>query len=382
MHFGPAYGPELGGHGVARPALDHVGRAAGGHDMAGLQREAPGAQVVGEPDHDVPRVAEHVGSCALAHHLAAHAHHRPAGAARSCVEARLAAAGPSAEQAADGVVGDQVRGLHGEPVAVARIRNLDGGVDARDRGPDLGLRIGRGAGPKRAAHDEVELRLDGVEVHAASPAPAAGSRPRNRRTDAAGEGSVHAEARLHLRVGGADLVARDPEARALHQPVLHGVGVGHRLRPARGWQRVDLPAARARPPTAARRRVPCVPRASRATLLDPSRLSSWSRGRSPRIMRPARVPRGTGVHQVQEIAEEARRRRGSRGEGAERRLAAEQDAVGVVEVARAAVGGAEAHSHTTLRCRGCLFSPSPGGCVACHVETSQSGSVTALARVR
>ena len=145
-----------------------------------LQGQAAPAQVVGEPDHDVPRVAEDVGSCALAHHLAAHAHQDPL--AGEVLREPALRRGPEAEQAADGVVGDQVLRLHGEPVAVARIRDLDGGVDARDRGPDLGLRIGRGTGPERAAHDEVELRLDGVEVHAACRHPQRALGPRNRRT--------------------------------------------------------------------------------------------------------------------------------------------------------------------------------------------------------
>ena len=68
------------GHRIARLALHHVRRAAGGHHVAGVEREAPGAEVVGEPDHDVPRVAEDVGARALAHHLAVHADdHRLAG---------------------------------------------------------------------------------------------------------------------------------------------------------------------------------------------------------------------------------------------------------------------------------------------------------------
>ena len=54
-------------------ALHHVRRAAGGHHVAGVERQAPGAEVVGEPDHDVPRVAEDVGARALARHLAVHA---------------------------------------------------------------------------------------------------------------------------------------------------------------------------------------------------------------------------------------------------------------------------------------------------------------------
>ena len=42
---------------------------------------------------------------------------------------------PEAEQAADGVVADQVGGLHGKPVGVARIRHFDGGMHARGPPP-------------------------------------------------------------------------------------------------------------------------------------------------------------------------------------------------------------------------------------------------------
>ena len=105
-------------------------------------------EVVGEPDHDVPRVAEDVGARALAHHLAVHADdHRLAGeVAVEPIRRRR----PEAEQAADGVVADQVGGLHGEPVGVARIRHLDGGMHARHRRPHVFARIGRvarGPGP-------------------------------------------------------------------------------------------------------------------------------------------------------------------------------------------------------------------------------------------
>ena len=101
------------------------------------------------------------------------------------------------------------------------------------------LRIGRVARGQGPAHDEVELRLDRVEVHGVrghgerAPAHVV-------REEAAGERGVHAEARLHLGVGGADLVARDSEARALGEPVLHRVGLGQRSRPAVGRQCVDL----------------------------------------------------------------------------------------------------------------------------------------------
>ena len=103
--------------------------------------EAPGAEVVGEPDHDVPRVAEDVRARAFAHHLAVDADDRRL--AREVAVEPIRRRRPEAEQAADGVVADQVGGLHGEPVGVARIRHLDGGVDARHRRLHLVLRVGR-----------------------------------------------------------------------------------------------------------------------------------------------------------------------------------------------------------------------------------------------
>ena len=160
--------------------------------------------------HGSPRT---FGARALAHHLAVHADdHRLAGEVAVEPARRRR---PEAEQAADGVVADQVGGLHGEPVGVARIRHLDGGMHARDRRPHVFARIGRVARGQRPAHDEVELRLDRVEVHGVRGHGFGSMTGRRWKTDKRTAGTVRS--------------------------VSAGMGFGHR--PADGRRRRHTPAA-------------------------------------------------------------------------------------------------------------------------------------------
>ena len=105
---------------------------------------ALGAEAVGEPDQDVPRVAEDVAAEPFGRRLAVAADGDGLGG--KVVVAPAFGRRAEAERAADRVVGDQVRRCHREPVGVARIRRLDRRVDAGDRRPQFlaGNRARRG----------------------------------------------------------------------------------------------------------------------------------------------------------------------------------------------------------------------------------------------